>query len=275
MLQRVIHSGLPEFIRDAQASGSVVVYDIDDWYDGIPAYNPASTHISAEDVATMHQAMSLVDVVTCSTPELAEGYARLNRTAVLANYLDPDIWGDVSVFAGERSAIHVGWLGKTDYRSADLDLLRPWLTAFLADHPEVRFVAHRSTLELLGVPGLAPPLTEHGQEFRPYDHLPALLTWLDVGLVPLAQNRFNQCKSACKGMESNAAGAAVVASPSREYRSYVTPGLNGFLVRKNDWRGAIERTLDNLDELKVGARKVAEQHFVDDAIHRWTEAWGF
>ena len=92
VLQRVLHPDTPVFIQRARSLGCRVVYDIDDWYDGLPDYNPASKEIGGDELAILHACLSSVDVVTVSTPELADGYGHLNETVVLPNYLDPDVW---------------------------------------------------------------------------------------------------------------------------------------------------------------------------------------
>lgn len=266
-------------IRDRGAT--TIVYDCDDWFLGVPGYNPASK-VSQSDVDSMHDAMRLAHVVTCSTPELAEGYAGLNRTVVLPNYLDPDIWDweDNQKYRRPREHVHVGWLGFFNWRAADLELLKPWVRPFLADHPEVKFagIGCPELLEYLGVPGITlrrkepglDPLNQHG---RPYEQLPAMVGLLDVGLVPLAFNRFNQSKSWCKGLEYNAMGVPVVASASREYRSFVRPGVNGELVRHNNWAQQVDKVLADLDNYRDGSRKVAAEHMIDDHIHKWTDAY--
>jgi glycosyltransferase involved in cell wall biosynthesis len=100
-----------------------------------------------------------------------------------------------------------------------------------------------------------------------------MLGALDIGLVPLAYNRFNQSKSWCKGLEYNAMGIPVVASASREYRSFVRPGVNGLLVRHNNWTQQVSAVLDDLDNYRDGARKVAAEYMIDDHVHRWVEAY--
>lgn len=273
VLQRVLHPAIPDMIRGLQAHGIRVVYDIDDLYDAVPAYNPFSSEVT-EQLPILHAALAAADLITCTTPELAETYARFGETRVLPNYLDPDLWSDAARFRPLRSHIHVGWLGAASWRGDDLDLLRPWLPDWLQAHPQVRFVAagsDRSLLEDLGVGGLVcPPAENH---IRPYDHLPAMLGWFDIGLAPLADNRFNRAKSWCKGLEYNAAGAPVVASPSREYRAFVRPGVNGQLVRRNDWPTALERVLRDLAGHRRGAEKVAAEHLIDDHIGRWVDAY--
>jgi glycosyltransferase involved in cell wall biosynthesis len=279
---RIMGDYLPDAIRRIRARGrTLVVFDVDDWFAGLPGYNPAS-QLPDDLIVNMHQAMREADLITCSTPELAEGYSVLNRTVVLPNYLNPEIWQPWQDTPRARSHVHLGWAGAFHWRSADLELFKPWIYDFLDRHPEVRFAAIgcRELLEWLGIDGLTTPqlppnpkTTIRNRDLHPYVHLPAMLANLDIGLVPLVQNRFNQAKSHCKAMEYGAMSVPAVASPSREYLSYIRPGVNGLLVRKNNWAQQIETILDDLDSYRAGARKVAEEFWIDDWIWRWMDAY--
>lgn len=282
VLCRVMGDYVPDAVRRIRAAGrTTVVYDVDDWFAGLPGYNPASA-LPTATVATMHQAMSEADLITCSTPELAEGYASINRTVVLPNYLDPDIWRPFQSVRIAREHVHLGWAGAFHWRSGDLELLKPWLGSFLDRHPEVRFAAIgcRELLEWLGIDGLTTPslppgpgTTERNKDLHPYQQIPAMLANLDVGLVPLVYNRFNQAKSWCKGMEYNAMGVPAVASPSREYRRFIEPGVNGVFARRDGWARAVEQVMDDLDGYRVRCQRHAERYFIDDHVHRWADAY--
>ena len=274
VLQRVLHPGTVDIIRGLQAAGSKVVYDIDDWYDGVPAYNPASKGFGPDALDMLHAALAAADLITTSTPELAEAYSRLGEARVLGNYLDRDLWFDAAKYRLDRSHVHVGWLGSAMWRTGDVELLRPWLADWLATKPDVKFVvagSDRSLFEYLGCGGLiCPPSKQH---VRPFQHLPAMLGWFDIGLAPLVRNKFNDAKSWVKGLEYNAAGAPVVASPSREYRTFVRPGINGYLVSKKNWVDALELALDDLEDLRAGALKVAGEYWIDDHVDKWVTAY--
>lgn len=282
VLCRVMGDYVPDAVRRIRRNGrTTVVFDVDDWFLGLPGYNPASA-LPADVVATMHQAMREAHLITCSTPELAEGYATLNRTAVLPNYLDPDIWGPFQSVRVAREHVHLGWAGAFHWRGGDLELLKPWVGPFLDLHPDVRFAAIgcRELLEWLGVDGLTTPslqpgphTTERNKDLHPYEQLPAMLANLDIGLVPLVDNRFNRAKSWCKGMEYNAMGVPAVASPSREYRRFIEPGVNGLFVRKHEWAKAVERVLDDLDGYRRRSQQVAERYIIDGHVHRWADAY--
>lgn len=278
VISRIMGDLVPEIVRKAKRH-MLVVYDTDDWFLEVPEYNPAH---KLPDIDTMHEAMREADFISCSTPELVEGYARLNRTVLLPNYLDPDIWtGNAGKYRLAHDGIYLGWMGAFHWRGGDLELLKPWLPRFLADHPEVTLVSAGSPelFDYLGVDGLTTPdmvgqkPTELSKHLRPYAHLPAMLAHFDIGLVPLAANKFNACKSSCKAQEYGAMGVPAVASPSREYRSYIRPGVNGQLVRKNDWARRVEMVMDDLDNYRLGAKKVADEHYVDDHISKWVMAY--
>lgn len=281
VLSRAMGDYLPDAVsRIRRAGRTKVVFDIDDWFMAVPGYNPAS-QLPAEAVATMHQAMREADLITCSTPELAEGYRRLNRTMVLPNYLDPDIWTGNERYRPPRAKIHVGWMGAFHWRSGDLELLKPWVARWLEQNEDARFVAAGcpELLGFLGIDGLTTPkypgnrTTGVNANLYPYEYLPAMLAHIDIGLVPLQHHRFNQAKSWAKGLEYNAIGIPAVASPSREYRRFIEPGVNGFLVRGQEWEHAVNRTLDHLDELREGAQCAAKRYMIDEHIDRWIDAY--
>lgn len=280
VLSRARGPDIGEMVRTIAKGGhTTIVYDCDDWMYGLPDYNPASRH---EYIETMFEAMAAANLVTVSTPELAEGYSHLNRCVVLPNYLDPEIWDwdDNQKFRQRREHIHIGWMGAFHWRSGDLELLKPWVHNFLDDHPEVRFVAlgAKEVFEFLGIEGLSYPAhpdapNEMARYIWPYQHLPAMLAHLDVSLVPLTYNKFNQAKSWCKGAESNAMGVPIVATPSREYRRYIEPGVNGLFVRNNAWHKPLESIMYDLARYREGARKVAERYYIDDHIGAWADAY--
>ncbi|MDP8930468.1 MAG: glycosyltransferase [Actinomycetota bacterium] len=263
---------LPHLFRLFRARGTACVYDIDDLVHEIPTYNPAAH----EDYSAVIPAMREADLITCSTPGLARYYGEHGRIAVLPNLLDPELWEDVERYRVPHDSVRVGWMAFWQWRGGDVEVLRPWLADWLRAHPEVEFVA-------LGCPEIAAELDitvlsprpdeETVGSARPWQHVPAMCALLDVGLAPLARNRFNwQAKSACKALEYTAAGVPVVASPSEAYRDFIRPGVNGYLA-KRDWWAVMDRTLDGLDVLREGARKVAAEYVIDDHVDKWTTAY--
>lgn len=273
---RIMDFYLPDAVRRIRAAGrTLVVFDTDDWFLGVPSYNPAS-RLPHDTVGAMHAAMREADLITCSTKGLAQLYRGFGRTAVLPNLLDPELWDGVERYRTAHDKIRVGWLAAWNWRGGDVEVLRPWLRAWLMTNRDVEFVALGcpEIAAELGIPVVAPPpASDDGKHLRPFEEVPAMVSLLDVGLAPLADNTFNwRGKSACKGLEYNAAGVPVIASPSEAYRGYVQRGVNGYLARR-DWAGQVERTIRDLDVMREGARKVAARWFIDDHIDLWVAAY--
>lgn len=272
VVQRVIADWVPDTLRALKSAspGTLIVYDIDDWFDAIPAYNPASAYVAdpATSLDHCHEAMRVADLITVSTPGLADLYGRFGPVEVLPNYLDPAVWADVE--PEHHDILRIGWLAAYRWRGGDMEILRPWLGRFLQDHRGLQFGA-------LGCPELLDDLEIGGFSLpmAPYRDIPTMLGSIDIGLVPLTYNAFNwRGKSWIKALEYGAMGIPAVCSPSEANSAYIRPGLNGLLVRKNNWAQQLEAVMADLDNYRLGARKVAEEFFIDDHIGGWVDAYG-
>ena len=118
-------------------------------------------------------------------------------------------------------------------------------------------------------------VTTSRTSFRCLD-LPLITACMDVGLVPLASNVFNEAKSALKGMEYAACGIPCLATPTGEYRRFVQEGETGFLCKSP--REFVQR-LDMLyadrklaERLGRQARKNVRQFAIDRTVTDW-EDW--
>ncbi len=267
--------------------GMATVMDVDDDYVNLPEYNPAfyGTHpyIRNDGVILNRQerrrikkqtgfkptpnptnhfhlndSIAQVDLLTVSTPRLAEVYSKWNNNIqVVRNYVDWDIWDDIQPqYEVERERIRIGYLGVFRYRRGDLTVIQRVLPKFLRDHPEVDFVANsEETHNYLGIPE-EQRITIGEYTFQALDGdlpLGRMTAVCDIGLVPLAVNDLNQSKSHLKGMEYNAAGIPFIASPTESYRDYWCDESNGFLAtEEEDWYYAMEAY--------VGDEKLRRRH---------------
>jgi len=288
-----------EALRGLQAEGRVVVSEVDDWYAGTPAYNPGfeglrpwrvdyevrgdevRVHRSRNPVNRdwLHRVFSESDALTCATPVLAEGYGRLNRNVVvLRNYLDWEMWEDVELQCEvERPRVRVGWMGRALYRMGDLQVLRGLIGPWLERNKNVDFVAagDESVHDILGVPK-DQRVSYPGVKFHEMT-LPSITAVMDVGLVPLEMNRFNEAKSHLKGMEYAACGVPCVASPTDSYANYWLAGSDcgrvGLLARRpRDWVRALDSLVNDHDlrrEMGRAARLKASEHTIQKNAWRW------
>lgn len=256
--------------------GKTVVVETDDWYHGLPHNAPARDVINQRadlSLRAMDEMLKRADLVTVSTPELATAYG---ADHVLPNYLHWPTWQNIEpAYQQDRGRVRVGWMGWLKYRGADLQVLRGLIGPWLRKHPEVVFVSvgKPDVLDYLDIPA---GQREHFEgDVFPGHAIPT--SQIDIGLVPLEQTRFNECKSHLKGLEYAACGIPCIATPTGPYREWVDDGANGFLARKpRQWLRALEQMLEG-DRWRVmgqAARVKAEQHTIGENWWRWENLYG-
>lgn len=282
-VHRRFESEVTEFCQEVQANGGQVVASTDDddinlppWHSAFGRGQGGSENV---DRRHWHRTVQLADALVVSTPALAKSYRRHNKNIhVVPNFLDWRMWHAVSPVyeRAEPKRLRVGWLGDPKLRDGDIKVLRAFLPAWLKRHPEVDFVSAGSekTHDLIGVPE-AQRVTIPGIPFIER-RLPELLDF-QIGLVPLAECKFNEAKSHLKGMEYGAMGMPCVASPTASYRDWLGPGGCGFLARSaQEWSESLDRLAADGDlrrRMGIAARARARHHSIDLQWPEWFETF--
>lgn len=250
-MHRLMHKGLYEHVKLARSYGQKIVNDLDDWYWGLdtanqafyashPKYNPN------EDRYAYQKTLSNSDLVIVSTPYLADRVRQRIQApiVVVENTVDLDRFKPHPVTDTDQPL--VGWVGSTNHRSGDLEMMRGILGPLKRSN-EIRLMhgghhaKYRSFAEAIGVAehevDLLLPLADQEQ-------YPKMLI-MDIGIVPLRHTPFNQSKSYIKGLEYSAAGIPFVAQSIDAYVDLRVKHNLGIVVRKPDeWMKAIRRLRD-------------------------------
>jgi glycosyl transferase family 1 len=277
-LQEPVGLLLAEMLR---SNGKRVVSETDDDFMNIPEYNPAYSGSDpmlspGRNRYWLHKIFQASDALTVATPALAEVYDGIcQNVRMIRNYLDWRMWRDAPQQSEvERRRVRVGWMGDLGWRKGDLSVLRHVLRPWLEKHPGVEFVAAGDprTLDLLDIPKRQRVATGP-VDFRNGD-LADITAVMDIGLVPMELNRFNEAKSHLKGMEYAACGIPCIATPTESYADYwLADGEGGLLARKpKDWTDALSLLVgdDGLRrEMGRKARAKAEQHTIQQHIGEW------
>lgn len=261
--------------------GSLIVVDVDDLHTEPPAYNQSSRVTDKTLVGMVVAQLRAADVVTCATPFLAERFSGFNENVhVLRNYLDWGMWEDVTpVYEVERQRLRVGWRGNSWWKGGDLTVLRDVIPEFLRRHPEVDFVSSGGSDDVhdyLRVPAdqriTYPRLAFH--EMRVHE----ITAVMDVCLIPMRRNPFNEAKSHLTGLEMAASGIPVVVSPTESYRDYWLDDEIGFLAESpEEWTEALELLVTDLElrsRMGRAARKKASRHVIQEYAHEWEDLYG-
>jgi glycosyltransferase involved in cell wall biosynthesis len=287
--------GAMAWLRQCRPDIGLVV-ELDDDLAGVPVNHVAYSQIMpktspTENVAWLHKAIQHCDVLTVSTPELARRYSGTgHRTIVIRNgvhtsMLDQPARTMTRVPAQRelnRERI-VGWAGYTGTHAGDLEITSGALADVVGPGgPGSRQVRFRN----IGPrDGIAQALNlgfadVEASGWLSTDLYRTALSELDVGIVPLANTRFNRSKSALKAIEMAAAGVPVIASKLPEFEELQRRGMPLWLVkdRRKEWVSALNRMLA-LDDKALRELAQAHREFVrryetvDSHAREWADAW--
>lgn len=261
-----------------------VVVEIDDNYDnlipGCPADITLKKHPDKMRLEWLNETIEHANLVTVSTPSLKEWYSQYNdNIQVLPNFLNWEMWENITPRYEHEGPIRVGWMGWLRWRGDDLKALKSFIRDWLLENPQVEFVSigevgrAKTVHDYLAIPR-AQRRTVRAKSFH---RLWEIVNTIDIGLVPLDLNIFNEGKSYLKGLEYSACGIVPVASPSQQYREFIDHGVDGFLASSpTEWREALD-LLTRDDELRrqMGsrARQKASQMTIQKEWKRWEDAW--
>ena len=276
VLQRPLVQAVVEAIPRLQSQGVAVVVEVDDDFHALPKGHGARRGTSVENDPTynrmwLRKACERADLVTVTTPALAERYGAHGRVAVLPN-LVPASYLSVPSTPPRKSAPTVGWTGSVVTHVGDLDVMGGVIPGVLAE-TGARFVSWGVGLteQALGVKGRVRPWADLRGAY------PRQVADLDVGLVPLADNAFSRAKSALKGTEYAALGVPFVTSPRADYlRLFHGHGVGILAETPDEWRTELVRLLSSPDlraEVAAHNREAMAPHTYENHADRWLDAW--
>jgi glycosyltransferase involved in cell wall biosynthesis len=285
-----------------QAGGGLVAYEFDDHYRATTASNPASKALRFGDrVGWMDRMLKLADVVTTSTPVLAETYRSDNpHIFVCRNSIDPL---DVGPFfeLGEPEPdgeIRIGFAGSVSHVD-DIRLIVDPVVRLLDARPDVRFIMLGADFRTLFPQRLQAQLRYAGHTFYADDdgfvreycypgevwpvvrYLQLLAKQrLHVAVAPLVDDVFNSGKSDLKLLEYGSLGIPTVASPAGPYRAYFRDAVAGppFVPAREsaEWEAALSELIASpgLRERYRSANRanVIAQRLISHEVEAWERA---
>lgn len=305
VFQRPLARRKLDMIRALQAAGVAVVVELDDdfgaihrrngaWADAHPEWmtlaEAAERGIAASERLTrgnhqwvreagtvswssntwLRKACATADLVTVTTPALAERYAPHGRVAVLPN-LVPERY--LSITAAPHDGVVVGWGGSVNTHPDDLETTEGAVAAAVVD-TDARFHVVGTGVGVRTALGLADEPTATGWvELADWPHA---LAALDVGIVPLAATRFCEAKSALKMSEMAAVGVPSVVSPTPDNVRMYKHGIGLLATTPDEWRKQVRRLIENTDErvsMAEEGRAIMADHTYEGHAGRWFDAW--
>lgn len=279
--QRPMTDSLVSTIPLIQAQGCTVIVELDDDIVNVPTHNLAYDLVHPRINRTfnwqfLREACKLADWMTCTTPALGERYMP-GRHTVVPNYVPTSLvqFQASSSLGKSPEEIVLGWSGSMAVHAMDLQETQNAIPIVLHE-TDCEFLVVGESARTGAALGLSKDPAETG--WIPLPEYPEYLAKLDVGIVPLVGDRFNQAKSWLKGMEMAALGIPFVASPVTEYVRLHNEYHIGILASKQrDWVRELKRLVIE-DEYRSdvsgrGRALVQERLTIEGNVGRWIEAW--
>jgi hypothetical protein len=258
----------------------LAVYEIDDDIVDVDPDNTVPYQIFQPHRDGTIRNIAAADVVTCSTPNLAEKIAaRWNPNVVVLPNCLPRAWLDRPEQRRGDGLLTVGWAGSMFHHQDWIGGTGVRLNQAQAYNPRIRFAA-------IGADYLSPHVSV--EKFTGWNSMDAYLAALDfdIGLAPLVRTEFNQSKSWAKLLEYGARGIPAVATAWGQYPQWfdLLPGdPPGVLV--DDWVGGFEEPpavptalgvlCDDATRATMGAAAKARARMftIEANAQRWAEVY--
>lgn len=275
VVQRTTRDITVDFVATLKAHGHRVVVDVDDDLDALHDGHPYIDVLNGEGRSpdNLHRVCQMADVVTATTPALAERYG-YGKAVVLPNLVPSEY---LRIKARRKGPLRVGWTGKPISHVGDTAVMGGRIGPLVAEMG-ARFCAwgdlsSRRTFAEVGVPQGARVVVPE----RPLrSGFPASVAELSVGLAPLQWTDFDVAKSWLKMLEYAALGVPCIGSPLPEYSKLHDMGVGLLAATPDEWEEHLARLLASPDEradLAERGRAAVSQLTYELHAHRWWDAW--
>lgn len=275
VIQRPARKWWADIIPHIQEAGIGVVVDLDDRLDRVhmdnyakKQYDPNRIKHRDHDWTHADRACRLADVVTVTTPALRERFG-YGHCTVLPN-LVPEHYLRIDV--GKKPQT-VGWSGTLLVHPEDLHSTRGGVRTAL-DQTGWHFHVIGPGDGVKEALNLADEPSRTG--FLPLDAYPISLSTLEIGIVPLKLDVFNESKSALKMGEMAALGVPVIASPTPDNARLHNLGVGELAMSQNQWAKritALAKSADYRSELAGVGREIMATQTYERHAERWLKVW--
>ena len=245
-------------LSKARREGLITIVDFDDYWH-VPYGHLLYKDYKRESVPRYFEnQLKFFDHVTVTTKELAEAVKPFNKNVhILPNAIDPKS-SQFRIHKINSDKLRIGWIGGVCHLP-DMELMRG-----LNNKLTNSSVKDKYSFSLFGYQrgtvfdNYCDVLTDRGRWINNFQLYPSesaerytlYYNLLDVALVPLVDNRFNNLKSELKLIEAGFFKKAVIVSDVMPYSPLIKHGVNCLAVRKyGDWFKHIKYLINNPNEV--------------------------
>lgn len=281
VLKLYMHKDASSRIEKAKSYGQTIIIDTDDHFEQLPEDNLAFITTDPErspDNNRNHliKTYSVADGIIASTKFLEQRMLKYNNNVYkVGNSLDPSTFMYRLDSAGNKPTI--GWVGMMMWRVEDLKCVAGPIktvveqydlnfhhTGIMLDRP--KWIAEALNIDESRVNGYTGSRPQYyGNVFMP----------IDIGIVPLTSNQFNEAKSNLKGLEYALSGIPFIASDTQEYKDLADMGVGRVAKSNKDWIKHLKQLIDpevREEERRNNFKIVVENFNIFTVKYKWSEA---
>lgn len=271
VLQRPARRWWADIIPFLHAQGTRVVVDVDDRFDAVKKDHVGyrDQHGDVVNYRFVDDACRQADVVTVTTPALQERYGH-GHGVVLPN-LVPTYYLDIVAMKRPET---LGWSGVVGTHPGDLAATQGgvaqalattgWSFFMVGPHDGVSQALHLSSTRL------------ESTGYLPFEEYAWALAEMELGIVPLEDNVFNEAKSCLKMLEMAALGVPVLASPTPDNVRLHRLGIGQVVESRGQWYRQARRYMAS-EQLRIDlaekGREVAATLTYELGCEAWLDAW--
>jgi glycosyltransferase involved in cell wall biosynthesis len=247
------------------------IADIDDDYFNIPEYNPAYDNNETDSnnkLLAINAVLNNADIVTVSTEYLKNKIEinihreeRNKPYIIIPNYINNKLWSTYKKIENKDKII-IGWFGGSSHAN-DFDEIQSVLVNIMNKYDNIY-------LKLVGDIPLLKGFEKVADRFSfiTWDGLyqyPRQIVDFDIGIIPLTNNDFNNCKSNIKWLEYGILGIPSIIINKEPYKM-VKHNVDGLLYNTpEEFETMLELLINNKEE-----RNRIGNNAKEEILKNWT-----
>ena len=159
----------------------------------------------------------------------------------------------------DDSKFVIGYFSGSYSHNKDLKVVEDTLVKLLKKYDDTYIL-------IVGLMKLSDELNEFKEQGRvifdpyvPYEELEYKIASVDVNIIPLQMNDFNECKSELKYFEASIVNTPTVACNNGTYGPIINNKIDGYLCNEDEWLDTLEYIYNNREESVKASSKACSK----------------
>jgi len=258
------------YLNEARRLNLSIIYDLDDPIFNVDVYktNTGLDFISrAEKLHLLKSSrdyarfMHKCDILISSTPDLKTLMENdFNKPVYLwRNLVDAETHSAAARALNVRQKTRnnkqdtfiIGYMSGSRSHEANFRTANHAIAKIMAEHDHVEM----KVVGYLEIPKELEPFKSRitQRPYANYDIYIQELSEVDLNIIPLCIDPFNDCKSAIRYLEASLVGKPTIVAKTGDFMNIIEHGKTGYLINEDEWHSAIENVITNPEHAtKIG-----------------------